>query len=109
MHLLAVCLPLLKCVNPPGSVYSDPAMGYAILGHIVENVSGLSLWQYCAFKIFDGLSMSTTTFGGPGFPNPGPDPNALKKEELEAKAKSDEKLAARQVRRLVVGWFGLVD
>eukprot|EP01052_Picozoa_sp_SAG31_P020306 SAG31_NODE_1520_length_8024_cov_7.506625_3_plen_1166_part_00 len=87
-----------RCVSPPGGIYSDPTMGYAILGHIIENVSGLSFWQYCAFNIFTGLSMSTSTFGGPGFPNPGPDPNALQKEEAEAKRKSSEKMRKRQAQ-----------
>jgi hypothetical protein len=39
--------------------------------------------------------------GCPGFPNPGPDPEALAKEELELNGKNERKILERQ-RRLEV-------
>ena len=85
-----------RCIYPPGQVHTEPAWGYALLGHIVEQVSGLSLWQFAAHNIFAPLRMQATTLSGPGFMNPGPDPDGLAKEEAAIAARQAEKLRKRK-------------
>ncbi len=47
---------------PPGqySKYSD--LGFILLGHIIENISGTTLDRYCHDMIFQPLEMSSTFF-----------------------------------------------
>jgi Ca2+-binding EF-hand superfamily protein/CubicO group peptidase (beta-lactamase class C family) len=85
-----------KCLYPPGQVHTDPAFGYALLGHIVEQVSGLSLWQYAAYNIFAPLKMQATTLSGPGFLNPGPDPELEAREEAAIQKRQSEKFKKRK-------------
>ena len=82
-------------VFPPMEVHTDPAFAYALLGSVVEERTGLALWQYCAHNIFAPLKMTTTSFSGPGFLNPGPDPDGLAKEEREIAQKQLEKMQQR--------------
>ena len=85
-----------KCVYPPGQIHTDPAFGYALLGHIVEQVSGLSLWQFVAYNIFTPCKMQATTLSGPGFLNPGPDPDREAREEAAIKERQTEKFRKRK-------------
>ena len=85
-----------KCLYPPGQIHTDPAFGYALLGHIVEQVSGVSLWQYAAYNIFAPCKMQATTFSGPGFLNPGPDPDLEAREEEAIKQRQTEKFRKRK-------------
>ncbi len=52
--------------TPPGqgAVYSD--LGYIILGHLVERVSGLSLDVFATQRIFQPLGMTDTRYGVAG-------------------------------------------
>ena len=84
------------CVYPPGEVHTDPAFGFSLLGHIVEEVSGLSLWQFAAYHIFNPLKMQGTTLAGPGFLNPGPDPENEAREEAVIQRRQTEKFTKRK-------------
>lgn len=52
----------MELVYPPGAgrIYDD--LGYILLGHIVETISGVTLDKYCDNEIFGPLKMSETMF-----------------------------------------------
>jgi uncharacterized protein YbbC (DUF1343 family)/CubicO group peptidase (beta-lactamase class C family) len=56
----------IKPVYPPGArfLYSD--INFIVLGALVEQVSGMSLDQYCQKQIFEPLGMTHTRFLPPG-------------------------------------------
>ncbi|MHA1719920.1 MAG: serine hydrolase domain-containing protein [Promethearchaeota archaeon] len=46
----------------PGSTYSYSNAGFAILGLLVEEISGISFEEYCQQNIFDPLQMNQTSW-----------------------------------------------
>jgi CubicO group peptidase (beta-lactamase class C family) len=46
-----------------GRIYDD--LGYILLGHIVESITGRTLDEYCQNEIFEPLGMSETMFAPP--------------------------------------------
>jgi CubicO group peptidase (beta-lactamase class C family) len=48
--------------NPPGIKYEYSNLGYAILGRVVSNVSGIRYQDYVKQHILDPLGMTSTTF-----------------------------------------------
>ncbi len=53
---------------PPGAAHSYSNVGYALLGYLVERVSGLTLEQYCQQNIFGPLGMINTSWRKAGYP-----------------------------------------
>lgn len=53
----------LDLLFPAGSAISYQSAGINILGHIVHQITGLSLPQYLKFHIFEPLGMHDTTLG----------------------------------------------
>jgi CubicO group peptidase (beta-lactamase class C family) len=49
---------------PPGTTYEYSNLGYAILGRVAENISGLSLPELSHKHVLGPLSMSSTTWYG---------------------------------------------
>lgn len=56
-------------VRPPGTVAAYDNYGFALAGHVVEQVSGMPFEQYVARNVLDPLGMSATTLQQP---HPGP-------------------------------------
>jgi len=49
-------------VHEPGSKYQYSNLGYFLLAHVVESVSGLTLRQFAAEEIFGRIGMNNTRF-----------------------------------------------
>jgi CubicO group peptidase (beta-lactamase class C family) len=49
-------------IYPPGENYTYSDLGFILLGHIIEQISGTTLDCYCHDMIFSPLQMSTTFF-----------------------------------------------
>jgi CubicO group peptidase (beta-lactamase class C family) len=64
MLRLVYTVPLWK---PPGTVMSYCTWGYELLGEIVRRVSGQSLADFAAERIFQPLGMKDTAYFVPGF------------------------------------------
>jgi CubicO group peptidase (beta-lactamase class C family) len=48
--------------NPPGIAYEYSNLGFALLGKIITNVSGMQYQQYIKKNIWEPLGMKTTTY-----------------------------------------------
>ncbi len=48
--------------NPPGIAYEYSNLGFALLGKIITNISGMRYQDYVKKNIFDPLGMKTTTY-----------------------------------------------
>ena len=48
--------------NPPGIAYEYSNLGFALLGKIVTNVSGMPYQQYIKKNIWEPLGMKTATY-----------------------------------------------
>ena len=48
--------------NPPGIAYEYSNLGFALLGKIITNVSGMQYQEYIKKNIFEPLGMKTTTY-----------------------------------------------
>lgn len=46
----------------PGSRYEYSNLGYALLGQVIERVSGLSYWEFVSRELLAPLGLSATTF-----------------------------------------------
>ncbi|MCX8064908.1 MAG: beta-lactamase family protein [Candidatus Hydrogenedentes bacterium] len=55
---------LPKIVYPPGYTVSYSNHGFALLGHLIENLSNLSFGDYVKKFIFDPLEMKNSSFDG---------------------------------------------
>lgn len=54
--------PIVWSNNPPGETYAYANIGYAIIGYLVEIISGEKFDQYCKKHIFEPLEMYNTSF-----------------------------------------------
>ncbi|MGL6075714.1 MAG: exo-beta-N-acetylmuramidase NamZ domain-containing protein [Fimbriiglobus sp.] len=52
----------LKLEAPPGTRFKYSDVGFLVLGHIVEKVSGMSLDAYAAKHVFQPLAMNDTSY-----------------------------------------------
>jgi CubicO group peptidase (beta-lactamase class C family) len=46
----------------PGTTYEYANIGYAVIGYLVERISGLPFDEYCNIRIFDALGMTRTSW-----------------------------------------------
>jgi uncharacterized protein YbbC (DUF1343 family)/CubicO group peptidase (beta-lactamase class C family) len=51
-----------KLINPPGSVFVYSDINFAVLGELVQRVTGMSLDQYAQAYVFTPLGMTQTRF-----------------------------------------------
>lgn len=51
-----------ELINPPGSRYEYSNLGYFLLAHVVESISGSSLREFAAKEIFQRLGMHDSLF-----------------------------------------------
>jgi CubicO group peptidase (beta-lactamase class C family) len=49
---------------PPGERFRYSNLGYGILGHLIESVAGMPLWQFMAEVVFVPLGMTNSLVGG---------------------------------------------
>ena len=54
--------PIVWSNNPPGEKYAYANVGYALVGYLVELISGEKFDQYCKKHIFEPLEMFNTSF-----------------------------------------------
>eukprot|EP01052_Picozoa_sp_SAG31_P001698 SAG31_NODE_57_length_29727_cov_12.584568_19_plen_2101_part_00 len=89
-------------VRPPGSLPGCPLYGYALLGHVIEQLSHRRFWHYTHEKIFQPLTMIATSFGGAHLPSIGPDPAAFRQEmdQMEHRRRARETEIQRMVAKL---------
>jgi CubicO group peptidase (beta-lactamase class C family) len=54
--------PIVWSDKPPGEIYAYANIGFAIIGYLVELISGEKFDQYCKEHIFEPLEMYNTSF-----------------------------------------------
>ena len=52
----------IKLINEPGTTYTYSCLGYIILGLVAEDISGVSLDQFCCKQLFRPLGMNDTVW-----------------------------------------------
>ena len=60
-------------VYPPGTVPGCYMYGYALLGHALEAKANRPFWHLAHHKLLSPMGMTSTSYGGPHLPDPGPD------------------------------------
>src|SRR5690606_26978005 len=97
---------------PPGRGVQYQSMGYAVLGAVIENVTGLSCAEYLRREVFAPLGMNDTALGAPEEWFTDPQPRIARVPEVrvpkDLESATDWNWNSRYWRTLGAPWGGML-